>query len=544
MRKKRAEMNASRGVTPPSEVSHTGESISARPDRKERLFLGVLTLFVLAFLFWVVTTYNINQLNSEVAQRMLPSILANGNDFVWNDLLKSFDFNTSDGMCRTRFVSYALQIVNIKFRMWLWRFMPPHPSLSLVWLFILFLTPLFLYKFVRILTGKVLVSWITVLLFVVSAGSLSGIMQLFHPGKPLTNFWTVVCLYLAARIAQGLEQTGRMSTAMWFRYAILLVLMLAAFFTDELGFFIPVAIVVLVPGLLFRQPETWHWRDLLRWRFLRWPMACLYILPALAFLILVNHVVPVITTKLGYGPFDFWSAIHGRDISGHLDWRSFLAGFSQNGFHLVANHIMPMRELSGATPQVLFAGPPIRNFFSVDVYVYLLAGIYVYHACRITPATDWPVLKRAACVLPIFLMFLTRLFSGDPVAFSPFYYGATFSVYFSLVVALILSVQVGWHGLLNKAFLAAMVMLFAANSLLINRAMNEHIDSNYRGVYGKWVADMPQEKIVTRDKIERLWRDQREKKATALTGKQELPARAFWLFVELDYLRETAEDKR
>lgn len=509
------------------------EPAAPRMTLLERLFLWVLTLGVVIFLGWAVTRYDATQYNSEVAQRMLPSVLANGNGFVFKDLLKSFDFPTSDQMSRARFVSYAVQIVNIKLRIWLWRYLPPHPSISIVWLCVLVLTPLYLYKFVRILSGTARVAWMAVLLFAVSAGSLSGALQLFHPGKPLANLWTVLCLYLAARIDQGMRQSGRLGAALRVRFAGMLLVMLVACFTDELGFFIPVAIPLLVPGLLFRRPASWRWRELLRVRWVRWPLAVAYLLPAVLFVILVNKVLPDFTAKLGYMGYDFWAAIRDRDGGGHLDWRSFLAGCSQNGFHMVANHIMPLRQHS---EELYFSGPPIQNFFSVDVYVYLLWAVYLFRVGRNAAARERGLLLRVVWVLPLFLIFSTRLFSGAPCGFAPFYYGATFSVYFSLFVALLLAVRVGWHGWLNQGLTAALLVLFAANAWATNRVTNAHIDSNYRAVFGQNVADMPKENRVTYDKVERVWRSRRDRKIVDLADKRDLPARAFWLFVELDRL--------
>ena len=98
----------------------------------------------------------------------------------------------------TRPLSSYFEIVDTKFRCWLWHFICPHPSLSLTWIFSLFLAPLFLYLLLRDLGISLNTAAALTAFYLATPGVLSFEAMLFRPAKPMTNFAIILCLFLAS----------------------------------------------------------------------------------------------------------------------------------------------------------------------------------------------------------------------------------------------------------------------------------------------------------------------------------------------------------
>ena len=77
--------------------------------------------------------------------------LSNGPALQWEDLARGIDTDRIEcGMPRiTRPLSNLLELINAKFRVWLWNFIPPHPSLSLTWIVNFTAVPILLYLFFK-----------------------------------------------------------------------------------------------------------------------------------------------------------------------------------------------------------------------------------------------------------------------------------------------------------------------------------------------------------------------------------------------------------
>jgi hypothetical protein len=488
-------------------------------------------------------------LNSEIAEKLIPSVLANGNSLVWRDLLGGFNCNIYEDMVRARFMCTVLDVLNIKIRMWLWQFVPPHPSFTLTWIFSLVLCPIFLFKLMRNLTSDRSAAWIAVLLYGVSPGLLSGVQIFFHSAKPLSSFFTIFCLYLASRLDLSLRDHERMMPRDALAFLLLLAVLFIGFFTDELSYFTFVAVPVMFPHIWISIiPKTGLMRRF-RVTAKTWVRASLYLVIPIAFFLLITFVIPHLMERLGIGYFNFWQGIQARAAS--MSKNSYLAGLSLNTHHLLANHMMPFISLSGATVDKLFNGPPLMTFFERDIYFYVAYLAYILFTVRRIPDTCRPVFFRVLATLVLFCVFYNTLHSSQVIAFSGLYYGCTFSVYFVLALAMLLSVRKGLVAIFNKVLLVLLLVVSATNSISLNAASNEHIGQNYQtnsNTYSKvelltsryltkdaaveWMSDS---QIVTYAKVREAW--QKRKNRVALQAMiPRFPVRASWLFLELQYM--------
>lgn len=509
---------------------------SPRMRKGETVFYLILSVIVALFVLSRAFDYNSTQLNSETAQRRIPHVLATGNHLVWEDLLRSIDAHAIDGRSSARFVARALDVLNIKFRIWLWQFIPPHPSLSLLWIFSLVLCPILLFKLVRNLTSDLSAAWIAVLLYGVSPGLLSGVLMYFHSGKPLTSFFTIFCFYLASKLDLSLRDHERMMPRDTLAFLLLVAVLLIGFFTDELGFFTFAAVPVMFPHIWISIKPGAELARRFRVTAKNWILASLYLIPPVMFFLLVTFAIPCLSEWLGFQPYDFWQSIQDRNA--YMPDKPFFASLSLNIHHMLANHIIPFRSLSGATVEQLFNGSPLMTW---NIYIYVTYLAYILIATRGIPDARRTVFLRALAMLVLFCVFNTLLFSNEVVAFGGWYYGCTFSVFFVIALAMLLSAGKGLAAISNKVLLVLLLVVFATNSMSLNAALIEHIGQNYRSTPKIYVPDSqivtyaPDSQIVTYVKVREAWQ-KRENRAALEAMIPQFPGRAIWLFLELQYL--------
>ena len=158
--------------------------------------LAVFGFVIVAYLF----NYDMNWTNPEFSKMNIPNAMMTGHAYTWKDVARSFDFMSFDFVPRARFLSHFFEIINIKLRVFLFQFLPPHPSFSITWIVTLILSPLFLYRLVLLWTGNTVRAWTSLALYVCSTGYLSSMVMLFHPAKTLAHFFIIFSLYLGAKV--------------------------------------------------------------------------------------------------------------------------------------------------------------------------------------------------------------------------------------------------------------------------------------------------------------------------------------------------------
>lgn len=150
--------------------------------------------------------------------------------FKFLRFLDIFEFEHTHPRC-FRFLSGLFEVIDINWRMWMWKWIPPHPSLSLTFFFTLFLSPIL---FVGVLKKLGLAPWqqfLGVMLWLSTPATQSLLAMNFRPGKALVQTAIFAVLYYFER-----------------RWICALLLVFAPLF-DETG-------VILFPALFL-----WLWAN-------------------------------------------------------------------------------------------------------------------------------------------------------------------------------------------------------------------------------------------------------------------------------------------
>jgi len=190
-------------------------------------------------------------------------ILENGPSFKLEDFKRGMNVRVLEwGAPRiSRPFSNLFEVINAKFRIWLWHFVPPHPSLSLSWPLMFILFPVLFYYTLRNMNCEKEVSLAGVCLALSAAGFLCPMMMTFHPGKAFVTFFAVLSLFLASRLHKRVNIKMRCADAgkehysnvkpFLASYFMLLVVVYLSFFWDETGLFVYVLIFAMLARSLF-----------------------------------------------------------------------------------------------------------------------------------------------------------------------------------------------------------------------------------------------------------------------------------------------------
>jgi hypothetical protein len=183
----------------------------------------------------------------------------------------------------TRPLSSLFELFDTSFRAALWRYFPPHPSVSLTWIFSLVVSPILLAAVLRQLKVGGRVTAITVALFVANPGVISLEVCLFRPGKVLANAAILLCLWLSGRQQAALS---RADAGAWptLRFAALCLLALICLFTDEAAIILYPAMALLFPDVVFRSRLT----------------AAIFALIPIAYVAIVKLVLPELSALAGF----------------------------------------------------------------------------------------------------------------------------------------------------------------------------------------------------------------------------------------------------
>ena len=228
-------------------------------------------LVILALEFFYIFAVLLNYDNAWIHPEKIQTheyFLKNGTAFKPEDLIRGIDISRIEpGKPEriTRPFSNLFELINAKFRVWLWQFIPPHPSLSLSWPISFILVPILLFHFFRNMGCNEEISLGGVMLYIATIGFLGPIIMLFHPGKNFVNIIAVLCLYLASVIKKTLEKkniSDKTETHLpYVQFVLLCVMIYLSFFWDESGVFIFVIIFVLFFDSIFlktgKKPVVW-----------------------------------------------------------------------------------------------------------------------------------------------------------------------------------------------------------------------------------------------------------------------------------------------
>jgi len=152
----------------------------------------------------------------------------------------------------TRPLSSLFEIADTFFRVGLWKFMTPHPSLSLSFIFTLVLSPYCLYKLLRNWDLTANQATIAVSFYLVQPGTLSLLAMYFRPGKAIAIFLMILSFLLASMI-QKRQASGEKAGLPVF--ICLYLSLVTGFFFDETAAVFYVAFLILFYDVVMRPKK-------------------------------------------------------------------------------------------------------------------------------------------------------------------------------------------------------------------------------------------------------------------------------------------------
>lgn len=282
-----------------------------------------LLLCAYLYIFGIMLNWNNTWMNHETAVTTT-QVLEHAS--AKERFCQAFNFTLMEGVyegrqgSRPRPLSYIFLTANIIFRNWLFQYMPPHPSLSITWIFALFLSPYFLYKLILNLMNDKKIALMTTIVYLCLPGTLIPIMMLFHPGKAFSNFFYIFCMYLASEMNKKIDIQNFKNFKR--NFSILTFCIFFSFYFDEYSLFIFPLIPFLFPKIFWNRHKTF---------------ACgvFAALPVLYYLS-VRKFLPWFYTSLGYPGFDLYNFL---DIYGHIPRVPFFSSWI-NFFLLLHDNLL------------------------------------------------------------------------------------------------------------------------------------------------------------------------------------------------------------
>ena len=364
---------------------------------------ALLLLFVFIFIIPHCLSYDNAWLQPEIPALKV-NVLRAGPNLSLYDLkhgLNAFEFN---GQIRcTRPLSSYFEILDTKFRCWLWKFMMPHPSLSLTWIFSLILAPLLLYGLLRNRTISTNTAIGLVSLYLATPGVLSYETMLFKAAKPMTNFAIILCLYVASLLQKYFIEKNRPPPLKPFIFFWLLSE--CSIYWDETALLIFPCMLVLFPGIFKRKLYLFLW----------------LLIPIFAF-IGYYIIIPYLSLWTGNG-------------FPHLNHSDDMMGASNALLHFID----PLRFLGSNAKSIIFD--------TMGLIIPHPKAPFVIKITLIFAAVSWLILfyylirvKNKEITLLLFLAGLILFFNYSMYAigmwtWGPYWYGTYWSIFFVFYLA-------------------------------------------------------------------------------------------------------------
>lgn len=403
----------------------------------------------------------------------IDNAVANGSYLQFQDFLRGFDvLSFESDNPRVRFVSNLFLLLNVKLRIWLWNYLPPHPSFSFTWVFSLILSPIVLYRLILNLSGEKRAGWIGLSIYFISIGFLSGILWLFHPAKPLTNFLTLLCFLLASRIERYPQTPVGASGKVGRSFITMLVVMLTAFFTDETAWFLFFIIPVLFPSIFLIEGKKLLFLSS-------------YILLGIGFVIFLMYGAPLLAAPFGFDNFNFWTWMATPDTSPESG--SFqIKNVGILTYNFLHNHIDPVNFSNRTDP-----------FNSVTLYSWLifiyLGGYFTFLFMRLNPRERW-ISIRIIAGTAVYMVCQTMLLTKHRVIVSnTWYYGSIFPIFFTLLCSLLLSIRVRGTKWINTSIFLSILLTSGYYS---STAWSNNPDLTYHIALRAWRKRGDQEQLL------------------------------------------------
>lgn len=442
-------------------------------QRVDVFLLGVIVVEIFIIMAIILNYGNCFQ-DFECVLKFTPAVIKDDRNFSWHDIVNSFNAWGLDGDSRSRFLSYFFYIVIVKTRLLLWNFFPPHPSLSILWPLTLVLAPFLLFKFLATILKEKTAIFAGLAIYLSSCGYLYNATMIFHPGKPLLNVVVIAILFWAAKTLPS-EKTQlpdgdnpKMDVS---RMKYILLLLLVSLLLDEMGIFCFAIVPIWRPEYFF--PARWtspNIKTCLR-------NIVLYAAPAVIFLLIITVMAPAITSHA------FGKKLELLKFMGHeMDPKKFSIGFLiWRTVTLFSASLLPWRMIR--------LDAPVTNHVDIKHYwpiVFFFAAIFLIFTYLALRNKHYRVIyKKVLALLLTFLLFQTVVagFHLRNLVLTGYYYGAVFSLLFSIFVSVIIATlinRIRFGARLARLMLCYIIAVQLLNFGLINSLW--HIHSDWKGV--------------------------------------------------------------
>ena len=453
----------------------------------------VILLFVIAFIAGMILNYSMNWPFGEYADKISGTV-RNGLGLNAGDFWNSFSPYGDAG--RVRYLSYFFSFINTKIRIWLWNYIPPHPSFSVTWLFTIILSPVLLFKFMNNYVSNRDAAWNAVLLYMVSTGYISGIVHLSHPGKPMILFMSILCLYMGSKINISDYAGERL------RLLVFFFVLLISFYFEEYS----IILYAVLPVIFYIRSKA------------SMRLAILYV--AIFGIFLASLVViAYLNNSRDSNIWEFYVNSRSPCNSYGDGWQNFsfkeIPMFFNN---LFIWYTFPAKYISSS-------GWYRINVNSVCVSIYYLS-LLVFAGKMFTLLKMNE--KKKFARLSAGLVISTLIFAvGQQYVkarwIGGFYYGCMFPLFFAMPFSILLSPDNNIAiKILNKCVLISFVLMFAYNS---HDVVKLYSSNNRNDAVGRELSFSA---------IKNIWKNRYDKKYLSET-ESKYPRSGKWLFEELKY---------
>jgi len=443
------------------------------PGKFHFFIIGIILVEILT-IFLIISDYGNCFQDSESICLFTPSVIKNGTAFSWHDFVNAFNAWGLDGDSRSRFLSYFSYILIIKTRLFLWNFFPPHPTLSISWILTLLLAPILLFKFLQRILNNKTASWTGVALYLASSGYLFSATMIFHPGKALLNVIVIAILLVIAQHIKERKDPIEGDTNPLIQRSLaqkLCMLLLVGLFLDESGIFYFLIMPLWCPEYFF--PRRWTSPNIkicLR-------NAGVYLIPLGIFLFVITVIAPAITMHA------FGKKLELLKFMGHeLDTEKFKPGYLLfRAVTLFSASLLPWKMISLPVP---IARHTLIPHLGLIVIFYVGILVFCTYLAKRNKIYWKPYQKILALLLSyVLLQTLITGFHTKILVLTGYYYGAAFSLLFSIFVAVSLAAlmsQIKWGRLIALFLICYMIAIQFTNFHKFN--LTWHIHSSWKSM--------------------------------------------------------------
>ena len=423
--------------------------------KKHLLHWSLWTILLLecVYIFLILLNYDLTWVNPEKFWTHA-WILENGSRLHWQDISRSFNINViemnPDRLSRP--ISNFVEVIDTKFRANCWQFMPPHPSLSLLWPVLFIALPVFLYKFLINMGCEFPIALSGVCLYLSSIGFLGPIIMLFHPAKGLVNFMAVLSLWAGSWLYKKTSSFEKKCSAkdiphFWKHFLLLLGVMFLGFFCDETGLFMYLVVgVVLYP--VFKKVKE---KGVL--------LAGYLVLPVLYFISL-RGVLPYVHLIING---------HAVNVSHYESYPHLHTLFFPNVHNLLTN----LCWLFSDYPHLMLS---FRNVISSGPYFFLQLAYSLIFALIVflflkknhsSPGDSW--VKKVGLfsgVLIAYGFFQTFQLSANAFVWGVWWYGSLFSLVYFIAFSFVLQKVWSDQNKTFQKFFVLIIFIFVLEGLI------------------------------------------------------------------------------